>query len=100
MSEQTDLREVLNAMNEHNVEAIAQALFGKPTGISRVDKAIREVAAMVDALPSNFSVCSTCQSRMGLTYCRICHEWFCMKPCLTDHGCAQIDGPTTDPLRG
>jgi hypothetical protein len=50
----TDLRKLLNAMNGSDVEAIAEALFGKPTGIKRVDQELTRIVdeAMAKHQPS------------------------------------------------
>jgi hypothetical protein len=70
-------------------------------GIDTTDHySIEEIVDIITAEAEPLPQCSVCERPAGLTYCKHCREWFCLNGCIDKHDCNQVDGPSTDPLRG
>jgi hypothetical protein len=50
--------------------------------------------------PQPLPQCIHCEGILQLVPCHACREWVCMDCSKKYHACNQIDGPSTDQLRG
>jgi hypothetical protein len=50
--------------------------------------------------PAELPQCIHCEGLLQLVPCSFCREWVCMDCAKKYHACNQIDGPSTDQLRG
>jgi len=51
-----------------------------------LEPSIEEICqVLMDVEPADLPKCQMCEAIVGLTYCKWCHEWFCMDGCIGDH---------------